>query len=337
MPGVIDFGQFRLRPALFFDFGQLDFGQLRLRPITTSANYDFGQFRLRPISTSANSIPANFWMLNFGTTKCGALEVWAPKGGSPNLEKMEPRRVEPRKWEAQRVEAPNLEKVGPRREEPRRVEPRRVGGPKFRFFFPLLPQFSFFFLSLGVLAWNFGGVRSAGALKCARLEFSGCRVRAPAAPPSSVVRMVGSQVVANTMGRAAMLATNVDDDLPTTVAVFNGSFRDEHAPAEVFLADGDTESAMSEGVPAHHAEHQCDPGGRWGPVSSRLLGSRSCHQPCMTVKKHSRWAVLQAAFRSIEEVDVLPPFSQRAAVMRSVPRFLKCSFCKVSKVPEQRG
>ena len=42
--GVIDFGQFRLRPACFFDFGQY-----RLRPISTSANFDFGQFRLRPI------------------------------------------------------------------------------------------------------------------------------------------------------------------------------------------------------------------------------------------------------------------------------------------------
>ena len=42
---AVDFGQFRLRPAFFF--------------------------RVRPISTSAN-----FWMLNFGTTKCGA-----PKGG----------------------------------------------------------------------------------------------------------------------------------------------------------------------------------------------------------------------------------------------------------------
>ena len=41
---AIDFGQLRLRPALFFDFGQF-----RLRPISTSANFDFGQFRLRPI------------------------------------------------------------------------------------------------------------------------------------------------------------------------------------------------------------------------------------------------------------------------------------------------
>ena len=30
--------------------------------------------------------------------------------------------------------------------------------------------------SLGVFSWKFGGVWSAGTLKCARLEFSGCRV-----------------------------------------------------------------------------------------------------------------------------------------------------------------
>ena len=29
--------------------------------------------------------------------------------------------------------------------------------PKFRSFFPLHPQLSFFLLSLGVLSWNFGG------------------------------------------------------------------------------------------------------------------------------------------------------------------------------------
>ena len=43
-------------------------------------------------------------------------------------------------------------------------------------------------------------------------------------------------------------------------------------------------------------------------------------------------AVLQAAFRSMDEVDVCHQFRQRAAVMKSVPRFLKGSFCKVLKV-----
>ena len=40
--------------------------------------------------------------------------------------------------------------------------------------FPLPSQFSFFPL-LGVLSWNFGGVFET--LKCARLEFSGCRFK----------------------------------------------------------------------------------------------------------------------------------------------------------------
>ena len=48
-------------------------------------------------------------------------------------------------------------------------------GPKFRAFFPLPPQFSLFLLSLGgpfvEFWWCFGSDR---ALKCARLEFSGC-------------------------------------------------------------------------------------------------------------------------------------------------------------------
>ena len=51
--------------------------------------------------------------------------------------------------------------------------------PKFRVFFPSPATFPFFH-------WNFGGVRSAGALKCARLEFSGCRVRAPVARSGGV-------------------------------------------------------------------------------------------------------------------------------------------------------
>ena len=44
------------------------------------------------------------------------------------------------------------------------------------------------------------------------------------------------------MGRVAMLATDVDDDLPMTVPAFSGLI--EHVPALVFLADGNTESTM---------------------------------------------------------------------------------------------
>ena len=66
---------------------------------------------------------------------------------------------------------------------PRRVGPRRVRGPKFRAFFPLPPPFRSFCVSLGVFSWNFGGLLKAGTLKCARLEFSGCRVN-PRRPQS---------------------------------------------------------------------------------------------------------------------------------------------------------
>ena len=70
----------------------------------------------------------------------------------------------------------------PRKIGPRRVGPRRVWGPKFRAFFPS-PTTSFrsFSLSLCVFSWNFGGV--AGAVKCARLEFSGWCVK-PRRPQS---------------------------------------------------------------------------------------------------------------------------------------------------------
>ena len=65
---------------------------------------------------------------------------------------------------------------------PRMVGPRRVwapkgGGPKIsRCFFLLPPQVSFFLLTLGGRFVEFWCCFwSAGALKCARLEFSGCR------------------------------------------------------------------------------------------------------------------------------------------------------------------
>ena len=141
------------------------------------------------------------------------------------------------------------------------------------------------------------------------------------------------------MGRVAILATNVDEDLPTTVAAFNGSLRD--APVEVFLADGDTESAMSEDVPAHHAEHNVI---QEEPVSSdedfeesiageeELPSAMHDSEELFEVGDPPRTAVLQAAFRSMDEVDVCHQFRQRAAVMKSVPRFLKGSFCKALKV-----
>ena len=111
---------------------------------------------------------------------------------------------------------------------------------------------------------------------------------------------------------------------------------------EVFLADGDTESAMSEDVPAHHAEHNVIQEGTSssdedfeesmageGELPSAVHDSEETFE----VGDPPRTAVLQAAFRSMDEVDVCHQFRQRAAVMKSVPRFLKgSSFCKVLKV-----
>ena len=95
------------------------FGKFRLRPVffSSSANFDFGQFRLRPISTSAN-----YSMLNFRTIK----------GGGPNLEQVGSRSLgTPSRWSPEQWGAEGW------------------GGPKFRAFFSLPPQFSFFLLSLG--------------------------------------------------------------------------------------------------------------------------------------------------------------------------------------------
>ena len=132
---AIDFGQFRLRPAFFFEFGQF-----RLRPISTSANFDFGQFRLRPIFSDVEFLDHKGW----GPEGWRPRRVEAPKGGGPNLEK-----------------------VGPRRVEPRRVEPRRVGGPKFRAFFPLFPpQFSFFSLSWGLFVEFWWCLKRRGREMC---------------------------------------------------------------------------------------------------------------------------------------------------------------------------
>ena len=72
--------------------------------------------------------------------------------------------------------------VWARRVGARRVGARRVGSPKFRAFFSLsCRKISFFSYLSGVFSWNFGGVLKTKTLKCARVEFSGCRVRAPEA------------------------------------------------------------------------------------------------------------------------------------------------------------
>ena len=53
---------------------------------------------------------------------------------------------------------------------PPSAEPPSTEPPKISLFF-------FFFPLLGVFSWNFGGVLKRRALKCPRLEFSGCRVK----------------------------------------------------------------------------------------------------------------------------------------------------------------
>ena len=79
---AIDFGQFRLRPAFFFEFGQFDFGQ-----------FDVGQF-----------LDVEFWDDKvWGPRRVGAQRVEAI-----NLEKVGPRRVEPRRVEPRRVGGPKF-------------------------------------------------------------------------------------------------------------------------------------------------------------------------------------------------------------------------------------
>ena len=113
-------------------------------------------------------------------------EGWGPEGWGPEgARRVGARRVGARRVGARRVGArrvgPNPEKV-----EARRVGARRVGGPKFRFFFPLPPQNSFFSSLSGgpspgrgilVVFMNSAPGRSPSS-NSARLEFlAGCPVK----------------------------------------------------------------------------------------------------------------------------------------------------------------
>ena len=78
------------------------------------------------------------------------------------------------------------QRVGPkpRKKTGQRVGPRRVGAQNFALSFPSLAAISLFLISLCVFFVGFLVVfGSAGAVKCARLEFSGCRVK-PGRPRS---------------------------------------------------------------------------------------------------------------------------------------------------------
>ena len=107
-----------------------------------------------------------------GAPKGGARKGGAPKGGAP-------------KGGAQKggAQKGGAQKGGAQKGGAQKGGAQKGGGPKIsRFFFPFPPPFRCFCVSLEVFSWKGGGVFEApGALKCARLEFSGCRVRAPAA------------------------------------------------------------------------------------------------------------------------------------------------------------
>ena len=96
--------------------------------------------------------------------KGGGPKGGGPKGGGPNPEKVGARRVGPEGWG------------------PEGWGPEGWGAQNFALFCSLSRRKIRSFLpSLGVFSLNFGGVLKTKTLKCARLEFSGCRVRAPAA------------------------------------------------------------------------------------------------------------------------------------------------------------
>ena len=192
---AIDFGQLRLRPALFFDFGQF-----RLRPISTSANFVFGLFRFRPIFgcwiLGRQRVGPKGWSpkpgksgapgggpkggaqkggkggaQKGGAQKGGAQKGGVHKGGAPKGEGPEGWRPKRRKSGARRVDPRRVE---PRRVDPRRVDPRREpegwGAQNFALFFPSSRHN---FLSSFSLWGSFRGIlvvfEAPGALKCARL------------------------------------------------------------------------------------------------------------------------------------------------------------------------
>ena len=141
------------------DFGQSRFGHLDLT--------NFGQNPIvvlaRPMGQNqfwANPFLANPFLANpFLDLVC----VMAPKGEAQTQKKSGPEGWGPEGWGPEG----GPEGWGP-----------EGWGPKISRFFPSpATNFALFCLSLCVLSWFFGGVGSAGAVKCARLEFSGCRVK----------------------------------------------------------------------------------------------------------------------------------------------------------------
>ena len=94
----------------------------------------------------------------------------APKGGAPKGGAPTPEKWGPEGWGPRRVGGPEGWA--------RRVGPQRVGGPKFRACFFLSHHHFALFVSLWVSSRSILVVFEVpGTLKCARLEFSGCRVK----------------------------------------------------------------------------------------------------------------------------------------------------------------
>ena len=100
----------------------------------------------------------------------GAQQNWAPKGGAT--------KGRAPKGGATRVGAEPRKKWDPEEMGPKGGAPKG-GGPKFRAFFSVSRHhFRSFCISLGVFLWFFV-FRSAGAVKCSRLEFLGCAAPKP--------------------------------------------------------------------------------------------------------------------------------------------------------------
>ena len=157
---------------------KLKSGKGRNRPnsiCSTSANFDFGQFRLRPFFFDFGQ----FRLRPAGRSRIGRSRASSSRGVSGGVSGGSgPLRVRPRTVGPRRVVPEGLgpkggppEGRGPEVWRPRRRwggQPRKNGdlkggaqkggrSPKFRGFFPLPPQFSFFLPSLGCLLVEFAG------------------------------------------------------------------------------------------------------------------------------------------------------------------------------------
>ena len=99
------------------------------------------------------------------------------------------------------------------------------------------------------------------------------------------------------------------------------------------MADGDTESARSEDVPADHAEHNVI---QEGPVSSDSESDQEISEagdeepPSIEEVAVEVGDVRAAALRA--EVDLRDIFQRRGSVMKFVPRFLRGPFKNALKV-----